>query len=138
MKKEAALFVVSTGFLIYFIAPIGDEEQTPPVQAEKVQKPAPVEDDEEESEDDDDDGWYDDEDFEEESFDSYDATDGDEEEYSEEEDTAVDSVRGAVDYTAQESKMNDQNNGRSSNAKGKPGSKANPIVLNTGTSTRTE
>jgi len=37
MMKEAALFTVSTGVLIYFIAPVSEKEQATPEKVERVE-----------------------------------------------------------------------------------------------------
>jgi len=38
MIKEAGLFIISTGFLIYFISPVQKEQEPPPAKIEAKQK----------------------------------------------------------------------------------------------------
>lgn len=141
MIKAALLFVASAGVLVYFVAPVGEDEAAPVAQ-EEVQKPQPVR---EAIDEDDEWGHDDDEGDGEEEFVFGEPMTSDDDDYEEDENeinmgSEVTSTDRAIaerptEYAEPKSK---QSVDPSSPKPGKLGSASNPIVLKTSKPTNTD
>ncbi|MEP2102918.1 MAG: hypothetical protein ABJP02_05785 [Parasphingorhabdus sp.] len=127
MIKQAVLFVVSTGVLIYFIAPVDDDKSSQPV-VQKASDPKPS------NQSASADSWYADSDDEEEPFVfgqpvTYSDDDESDSGNTDEKEREYQSTAGEVTGTSRKRSYAGVTANSGASKSGRPGSKGNPIDL---------